>query len=96
MQSFCPNCGNQMHAAQTVCAQCGNPQSANVQQQNQNQMIQETGIQWGWVVLGFFVPIVGWILWGMWKEKKPQTAKACGIAGFIGFAVNLFLIVPNL
>ncbi len=45
----------------------------------------------GWGVLGFFFPIVGWILYFVWKNTKPQTAKVAGIGGLIGFALNIVL-----
>lgn len=45
----------------------------------------------GWAVLGFFIPIVGWILYFCWKSTKPGDAKMAGIGGLVGFAVNLFL-----
>lgn len=43
----------------------------------------------GWAVLGFFIPIVGWILYFCWKSSKPGDAKMAGIGGLAGFAFNL-------
>jgi hypothetical protein len=56
-----------------------------------NQQVVVSGVQVGWVVLGFLVPFVGWILAGVWSNTKPDTAKACGIAGTIGFFINLYI-----
>ena len=97
MNQFCTGCGNQLQPNQEFCTQCGVPQSqipgqGNVNPQNVNQ-VQTQGVQWGWAVLGFFIPIVGWILWGVWKNTKPETARACGIAGCIGFVVNLLIFL---
>jgi len=45
------------------------------------------------VLLSFLIPIVGWILWGVWYNGHPRKANPCGIAGIIGFVVNLILIL---
>ncbi len=45
----------------------------------------------GWGILGFFFPIVGWILYFVWRNTKPQTARVAGIGGIIGFALNIII-----
>lgn len=105
MAKFCTNCGNQLEDYYNVCPNCGTPspklevnqgyyyQNYNVNNNISNTPIpmQENNIQYGWVVLGFFIPIAGWIMWGMWSNTKPETAKAAGIAGTIGFVINLII-----
>ena len=49
----------------------------------------------GWGILGFFIPLVGWILFFIWKNSKPQTAKVAGIGGVIGFIVNFIIYASN-
>ena len=46
----------------------------------------------GWTVLGFFIPIVGFILYFVWKNNKPCCAKMSLIGGVIGFILNCILI----
>ena len=46
----------------------------------------------GWAVLGFFIPIVGWILYFSWKNTKPGDAKMAGLGGVVGFLINLVLL----
>lgn len=105
MAKFCTNCGNQLEDYYNVCPNCGTPSPKVENNQNyyyQNNTIQdnmvnntvassENSIQYGWVVLGFLIPIAGWIMWGMWEKTKPSTAKAAGIAGTIGFVINLMV-----
>jgi hypothetical protein len=43
----------------------------------------------GFVVLGFFFPLVGLILWLVWKNQYPLRANSCGIGALTGFIVNL-------
>ena len=52
----------------------------------------DMNVGWGWVVLGFFIPIAGWILYAVFMHTKPNTAKYAGIAGIIGFIVNCIIL----
>ena len=45
----------------------------------------------GWGILGFLIPIVGLILFLVWRNKKPNSAKVAGIGAIIGFVVNLII-----
>ena len=67
-----------------------NPQYQPYGQQMMQQ--QEEQVGYAWVVLGFVIPIAGWIIWGIWNNTKPKTAKYAGIAGIIGFVLNLILL----
>ena len=55
-----------------------------------NQSGDDTG-NVGWGVLGFFIPLVGLILFIVWNSTKPKNAKMAGIGALIGF-VLLFVI----
>ncbi|MDR2565033.1 MAG: peptidylprolyl isomerase [Bifidobacteriaceae bacterium] len=46
----------------------------------------------GWAVLGFFVPIVGLVLFVVWRESKPRSAKSAGVGALLGFV--LVMIAP--
>ena len=37
----------------------------------------------GWAILGFFIPIVGLVLFLVWKNTKPQSAKMAGMGALI-------------
>lgn len=47
----------------------------------------------GFAVLGFCFPIVGLILYCVWRETLPQRAKSAGVGGLFGFIIGLILIV---
>ena len=49
----------------------------------------------GWGILSFFLPIVGLILFLVWKNKKPRAAKASGIGALVGFILFLILIIGS-
>ncbi len=43
----------------------------------------------GWAVLGFFIPLVGLILWLVWKDSKPKSAKMSGIGALVGVGISV-------
>lgn len=49
----------------------------------------------GWGLLGCCVPIVGLILFLVWKDTKPKTAKAAGIGALVSVAISIvyYLVV---
>ncbi len=49
---------------------------------------QDSG-SFGWAVLGFFFPIVGLILFLVWKQSKPKCAKMAGIGALVGVGISV-------
>ena len=43
----------------------------------------------GWAVLGFFFPIVGLILFLVWKDQKPLSSKKAGIGALVGAILSV-------
>lgn len=43
----------------------------------------DTG-SFGWAVLGFFIPLVGLILFLVWRTTKPASARQSGIGALVG------------
>ena len=43
----------------------------------------------GWAVLGFFFPLIGLILYLVWKDTKPQASKSAGKGALIGVIVGV-------
>lgn len=85
--AYCKNCGAQIHDEAVICPTCG------VAQNNQPQVVDNGGFGWG--LLGCCIPIVGLILFLVWKDSKPKSAKAAGIGALVsvGLAVLYYLIV---
>lgn len=50
----------------------------------------------GWAILGFFIPIVGLILFFIWKKDKPGDAKMAGIGALISVILGIVLVVISL
>lgn len=47
----------------------------------------------GWGVLGFFIPLVGLILYIVWKNDKPNNAKSAGMGALISVIISVVLYV---
>ena len=47
----------------------------------------------GWAILGFFIPIVGLVLFLVWKNTKPKCAKMAGIGALVGVCINIAYMV---
>lgn len=45
----------------------------------------------GWAVLGFFVPLVGFILFLAWKNSRPSNAYRCRNGAIAGVTANIIL-----
>ena len=89
--AFCKNCGKEIDDKAVICPSCG------VQQQEiaptTPEVVDNGGFLWG--LLGCCVPIVGLVLFLVWKDTKPKTAKAAGIGALVavGIAAVYYLIV---
>ena len=85
--AFCKNCGAQIDDQAVVCTSCG------VAQNTAPAVVDKGGFGWG--VLGCCIPIVGLILFLVWKDTKPKTAKAAGIGALVsvGLAVVYYIIM---
>ena len=85
--AYCRHCGAQMEDIAYICPNCGS------RQENTRAAADDSG-SFGWTVLGCCVPIAGLILWLVWKDSKPNTAKAAGMGALIyaGFYVLMLLV----
>ena len=85
--AYCKNCGQQIDDAAVICPHCGVPQS------NTPPVVDNGGFGWG--LLGCCIPIVGLVLFLVWKDTKPKTAKAAGIGALVsvGIAIVYYIII---
>jgi pSer/pThr/pTyr-binding forkhead associated (FHA) protein len=47
----------------------------------------------GWGILAFLIPIVGFILYFIWKDRTPHRANQVGVVSLIAFAINLAVFI---
>ena len=84
--AFCKKCGAEIDDQAVICPKCG------VSQVPQPATVDNGGFLWG--LLGCCIPLVGLILFLVWKDTKPKTSKAAGIGALVGVVcVIVFYIV---
>ncbi|WP_449077503.1 zinc-ribbon domain-containing protein [Ruminococcus sp.] len=85
---YCKNCGRIVDDTSSYCNNCGaridNKPNADVSEDNSNL---------GFAILGFFIPIVGLILFLIYEEKKPKRAKSAVKGALIGFITEIVLAI---
>ena len=98
--AYCKNCGEKIDDGTIICPKCGATQSSttnvsvnyaqNGQQANQP-VVDNGGFLWG--LLGCCIPIVGLVLFLVWKDTKPRTAKAAGIGALVSVIIGVLWYV---
>lgn len=83
--AYCKNCGSQIDDRAVICPRCG--------VSLENKPVDNGGFGWG--VLGCCLPVVGLILFLVWKDTKPKSAKAAGIGALVsvGLGVLYYLLI---
>lgn len=101
--SFCTNCGKELNDNAPVCVNCGTPQAqaqGYTPESNQNYTqpttpapVDNGGFLWG--LLGCCIPVVGLILFLVWKDTKPKSSKAAGIGALVSviLAVVFYIVM---
>lgn len=83
---YCRNCGAEIDDKAVICPKCGVAQND----------VQTAGADnggFGWGLLGFCIPLVGLILFLVWKDTKPKTSKAAGKGALISVIVGAVLYI---
>ena len=90
---YCRSCGAQVQEYSRYCPKCGSPVGyANNNYPPINTAVYDSGSIW-WAVLGFLIPLVGLILFIVWMDNKPNSAKMAGIGALVNVILSI-LIVP--
>lgn len=99
---YCRNCGQQIDENITYCPNCGAPVSAENDLSNTvaNTVCVNDAPSTGFAVLGFFIPLVGLILFLLCTSTQPLKAKSAGKGALIGVAVRaaiyMLIVVLNI
>lgn len=98
--AYCRNCGEKIDDGTIICPKCGATQSgttnvsvnyAQNEQQSTPPVVDNGGFLWG--LLGCCIPIVGLVLFLVWKDTKPRTAKAAGIGALVSVIIGVLWYV---
>lgn len=83
---YCKNCGKNIDDNASVCFYCG-----VVTDKGKSDMADKGSAGWG--VLGFFFPLIGFILFLVWHHTKPKSAKSAGIGALIGVILYVVFVI---
>ena len=81
---YCKTCGKEVNDNAVVCPHCG----------CETGKVRETGqdaSSMGFAILSFFIPLLGLILYLIWKQEYPLRAKSAGKGALIGVIVSLVI-----
>ena len=89
---FCGNCGTKLKDGK--CPKCDKKETKKVTKVTKVEEPKEERVNsFGWGVLGFFVPIVGLVLFFVFMNRKKGISKAAGIGALIGFVKNIIVFI---
>ena len=83
---YCKNCGKIIDDSATYYINCGTKFDNNINETDDRS-------SFGVAILGFFIPIVGLILFLIYEGKKPKRAKSAGKGALIGFITKVVLSI---
>ncbi len=84
---FCPYCGKQLADIADICVGCGH----SVRQITKNAQTDSASAGWWW--LGFFFPIIGFVLWAVWTGEYPKKAKKALTGSLVGIIASVVGII---
>lgn len=85
IMAYCKNCGTQIDDQAVFCSKCGTNQTAAP-------AVKDKGGFW-WGTLGCCIPVVGLVLFLVWKDTKPKTSKAAGIGALVSLILGIIYLV---
>lgn len=85
---YCKNCGRIVDDTSSYCNNC----RARIDNKP-NADASEDSLSLGFAIFGFFIPIVGLILFLIYEEKKPKRAKSAVKGALIGFITEIVLAI---
>ena len=81
---YCRKCGKELDDEAVICPYCGCSTSGGKVNDSKSM---------GYAVLGFFPPVVGFILWLVWKDEYPLRASSCGKGALVSVIIGVIIPV---
>lgn len=84
---FCQYCGKELRDEAVLCPTCGCTTGKNHPSENDDR----AGCALPF--LSFLFPIVGLILWAVWRRDFPNKSKTCGKAALVSWILSIIAAV---
>lgn len=82
--AFCPKCGTEIPTGSQFCPKCGTRYGNGGDSS-------AAGASTGIKIVSFLFPIIGWILYFIYKDEQSVKAGECAKFAWIGFGVAFVL-----
>ncbi len=88
---YCPNCGSSINENAEICVHCG----VNVLKFDTQVTVvkNDTPNMWVNILSLCCFPIIGVIIYFVWKDTQPKAAKAAIIYALFGIAIKIILMI---
>lgn len=87
----CKNCQQEFPNEMSACPYCGNAEGNYYTNCTTESYSDKGGFGWG--LLGCCIPMAGLILYLVWRDTRPKTAKAAGIGALISVGLSVLWYV---
>lgn len=85
---YCKYCGRIIDDDSKYCVNCGNNMNNDI-----GGTVSADAPSKGFAILGFFIPIIGLILYLVYERKQPKRAKSAGKGALIGFITKIIVYI---
>ena len=79
---YCTQCGAKAEISANFCPKCGRSLAIEKKPKEDKKSV-------GWGILGFFIPLLGFVLYLLWRKESPLKAKSVGIGALISFCIGI-------
>ena len=77
---YCTQCGAKAELSANFCPKCGRSLEIPKKPKEDKKSV-------GWGILGFFIPLLGALLYFMWRKESPLKAKSVGIGALVALCI---------
>ena len=88
---YCKNCGERLKDGAKFCTSCGWNNYDNIQFNN-NEKKQDKANGW-LILLCVLIPLIGLVLYFVYKDTEPRAAKSYGRSSLISFLIGLVIFI---
>lgn len=92
---YCKYCGSEIDQKEKICPNCKKEEDVVEYEITYEKEIKDKG-NFGYAVLGFFVPLVGLILFLVWNDEQPKNAKKALHGAIAKIIVNIAIVIGTL
>lgn len=92
--SYCGHCRTELgNVNVNFCPSCGMPTAPTAI--NRIATVNDSG-SFGWAILGFLIPVLGFILYLVWKRARPNSARRAANGALFGYTFGFLFGLVSL